>query len=356
MAASLKNRLLCLGLRVPDKLKEGRKWGAGPAGGRYVLVHDTIANVPIFGFAEHSPIHLFEDQGRCHVTDGVKRSEVRLFETPRFYSSVTSDGIPMGKIALAHGNRCLGSTVYQKCIRWRREEQCHFCGIELSLKHGTTVLMKKPLQLAEVAETAEAEGFEHVTLTTGTPNLRDKGAGILSKAARAVKERTNMRIHVQIEPPHKNEIETLHSSGADSIGIHIESLDRAVLEGVCPGKASGYDDYFGAWQDALGVFGGNQVSSYVILGLGEDRDATLAGVERMCQIGVIPFVVPLRPLEGTALQDRSPPPPEIMEEFYIHACRMMEEYGIDPTRNLAGCVRCGGCSALTDYYRGYHDR
>jgi radical SAM protein (TIGR04043 family) len=253
---------------------------------------------------------------------------------------------------LAHGRDCVASTVYQRCIRWRRGEQCHFCGIELSLKHGATIETKTPDELAEVALAAEGEGFNHLTLTTGTPNLMDKGAAILSKAAKAVKEGSKMRVHVQLEPVERNEIEMMHSSGVDSIGIHIESLDRSTLERICPGKAGDWDDYFRAWNDSLDVFGANQVSSYIILGLGENRRATLAGIDRMCQEGVIPYIVPLRPMEETLLQDSLPPPSNVMEEFYTYASEKMKEYGIDPTKNLAGCVRCGGCSALIDFYRG----
>ncbi|MFQ6128172.1 MAG: MSMEG_0568 family radical SAM protein [Thermoplasmata archaeon] len=352
MIANLKNRLLCLGMRVPGDLKQGRKWGAGPAGGRYVLMGESIVNVPIFGFAEVSSIRLVEVGKKYYVVDSEKKMRVGFLENPKFYELLTTDGVPMRKIALAHGRDCLGSTVHQKCIRWRQGEQCHFCGIELSLKHATTIETKTPDNLAEVAAVAEREGFNHITLTTGTPNLKDKGARILSYATKAVKENTKMLVHVQLEPVGRKDIESMHSAGADSIGIHIESLDRSTLRRVCPGKVGDWDDYFRAWKDSLDVFGPNQVSSYVILGLGEKRDETLAGIGRMCEEGVIPYIVPLRPLEETLLQDSIPPSPEIMEEIYAHTCEKMREYGIDPTKNLAGCVRCEGCSALSDFYRG----
>jgi radical SAM protein (TIGR04043 family) len=352
MYASLKNRLLCLGMQVPKDLRVGRRWGAGPAGGRYVLIEDSVANVPIFGFAENSPIQLVEDEGKHLIADAKEKERVLLLESPKFHELVTSEGLQMKRIALAHGRDCIASTVYQRCVRWRRGEQCHFCGIELSLSHGATTEVKKPDDLADVASAAEGEGFSHLTLTTGTPSLRDKGAGLLSQAARAVKESTKMRVHVQLEPVEREDIEMLHSAGADSIGIHIESLDRSTLERICPGKAGDWDGYFTSWNHSLDVFGANQVSSYVILGLGEDRRATLAGIDRMCQEGIIPYIVPLRPMEETLLQDSLPPSPNVTEEFYTYACEKMKEYGIDPTKNLAGCVRCGGCSALIDFYRG----
>jgi radical SAM protein (TIGR04043 family) len=352
MTARAKNRLLCLGMRTPDRLRQGRRWGAGPAGGAYMLLPDTLVNVPIFGFATDSPLQLVEGEGSYHIADNDEKIPVGFVSTPDFHSQTVSDGTLMTKIAVAHGNECIGSTVCQTCVRWRAGERCGFCGIELSLDHGTSIEMKEPAQLAEVAAAAENEGFSHVTLTTGTPNLADRGSKLLARATAAVREGTDLRIHVQVEPVDGELIELMHSNGAYSIGIHIESLDRSTFTKVCPGKADDWDSYFESWKKAVEVFGPNQVSSYVIIGMGERREETNAGIERMCEEGVIPFLVPLRPLEETVLQDAVPPAPEVMEEYYEHASRMMKEYCVDPTKNLAGCVRCGGCSALTDYYRG----
>ena len=38
-------------------------------------------------------------------------------------------------------------------------------------------------------------------------------------------------------------------------------------------------------------------------------------------------------------------------EIYNIAARMMKEYGVNPLENKAGCVRCGGCSAITEAYK-----
>ena len=43
----------------------------------------------------------------------------------------TADGVPYWKIALLHLDS-IASTVVQKCIYWGTDEQCGFCGIELT--------------------------------------------------------------------------------------------------------------------------------------------------------------------------------------------------------------------------------
>ncbi len=354
MSASLKNRLLCLGVRVPEDIRTGRKAGAGPAGGKYLEVGESVVNAPIFGFSEDSPISLDFFDGSYYLRDNGDRHSVQVIQEPKFYSERTSDGTPMKRIALLHGKHCLATTVCQRCIYWRKGNECHFCGIELSLEYDTTVPLKTPDQLVEVAFKAWEEGLTHCTLTTGTSNLDDRGAGLLADCSRGLSGSTRLKIHVQLEPVDREEIESLKQSGADTIGIHIESLDRKVFEEICQGKAHQWSNYWDSWDDAVDVFGENQVSSYVIIGMGEDVDITKQGVEKMCEHGVIPFLVPLRPIKGTKMENVLPPTPEIMLDYYSHAIGCMKVYGLDPVKNRAGCVRCGACSALVDFYEESH--
>ena len=48
------------------------------------------------------------------------------------------------------------------------------------------------------------------------------------------------------------------------------------------------------------LFGRNRVSTYLLVGLGEDPDELVAGAGRLIERGVYPFVVPYRPLAGHA--------------------------------------------------------
>ena len=82
--------------------------------------------------------------------------------------------------------------------------------------------------------------------------------------------------------------------GIDSVGIHVETFDPQVLARVAPGKARwGIEAYFTAWERAVAAFGAGQVSTYVILGMGEDQELTVEGCKRAIDIGVYPFVVPV---------------------------------------------------------------
>jgi len=253
----------------------------------------------------------------------------------------------MRKVAVLHGKDCLASTVYSKCVYWSSGRQCKFCGIELW--HSERLILKQPHHLGEVAEEAFKEGaVKHITLTTGTPPEPDKGALMLAEATQAIKERIKMPVHVQLEPPQNTEfLERLHDAGVDTVGIHIESFDPKVLNSVCPVK-SNVKDYLKAWKNAVKLFGEGQVSTFIIAGLGEKDESVLLGAEKAARIGVVPYLLPLRPIAGTFFEKVRPPTPARMMKLYRSLAEMLQRVGLDPRKSKAGCVRCGACSALQE--------
>ncbi|MEX2751007.1 MAG: MSMEG_0568 family radical SAM protein [Candidatus Freyarchaeota archaeon] len=356
---NLKTELLCKGVKTEDSIEKGRKAGAGPAGGRFmILSNSSVVNVPLWPhFVKNSDIILRRlSSGWSLYKDGDKITNIELVDSPKFYSLKTSSGHPMYKIALLHGKDCLATTVLQKCVYWSTGQSCKFCGIENSLKDGSTVPRKNPKELVEVAGAAIEEGVcRHITLTTGTPGTPDRGAKILAETTRELKENYDVPIHVQLEPPSIGYLELLADVGVDTVGIHIENFDRAVLESVCPGKAQvSFDEYLKAWKEAVELFGETQVSTYIIVGLGEDDESILQGVEIVTRLGVVPFLVPFRPILGTEFENRNPPSASRMINLYRKVAEILSEYNLDPSRNLAGCVRCGACSSILEAFR-YRD-
>ena len=349
--ADVKTRLLCQGVRVPESMRTERKGGAGPAGGRYMVIQDMVVNCFVFGAAADSDIWLQKEDGTCVLVDKNPQSPlqegvpVHVVDDPHFYALKTEEGIPYKKIALLHGIDCLATTVYQKCIRWR-SAPCWFCGIERSLEYGGTIQQKTPEQLELVAEAAMKEGASHVTLTTGTVNDSDRGAVMLAQCAAALK-RMGLPVHSQVEPVARRYLELLRDQGTDTLGVHIETVDENLFERICPSKH--FSEFNSAWEDAVEIFGEHQVSSYVLVGLGEDEEKTKTGIEDMVQRGVIPFVVPFRPLQGTVLESHPLPSFDVVKMGSVWAAEKMMEAGVDPFKNKAGCVRCGACSSVKEY-------
>jgi len=352
--STLKTELLCLGAKAKIK-RHLRKTGAGPAGGSYfILPNGSVVQIPVVGrFVQNSPFSITEDSDVLFLSKNDERvCELQGVPTPQFYQLNTSDGIPMWKIALIHGVDCLATTVDQTCVHWRHNLQCDFCGIELSLKHHRSIKRKSPEQLIEVIQAARAEKrANHITLTIGTQPGADRGANVLLETTRSIKEQIDIPIHVQVEPVDETNLLKLKDSGVDTLGIHIETCDPEVFRKVCPGKALlDFEYYEKMWGHAVNIFGKNQVSSFVIIGLGESDESILNGAKWMASIGVIPFVVPLRPIPETPLENAIPPSPERMVYLYDEINRILKENDLNPNRNKAGCVRCKACSPFVIGY------
>ncbi|MDX6354845.1 MAG: hypothetical protein QOF98_1748, partial [Streptomyces sp.] len=251
------------------------------------------------------------EEGSGTLTDtGLTLTAVRR---PRFYDLRTADGVPYEQIARLHGADVLATTVVQTCIRYAEADRCRFCTIEESLRSGATVAAKTPAQLAEVAEAAvRLDGVRQMVLTTGTTSGPDRGARNLVRSVRAVLAAVpGLPVQVQCEPPDDlGWIRALHDAGATAIGIHVEALDDGVRRRWMPGKSTvPMAVYEAAWDEAVRVFGRNRVSTYLLVGLGEDPDELIAGAGKLIDRGVYPFVVPFRPMGGTlAARDGVPAP------------------------------------------------
>lgn len=348
---NLKVDLLCLGAKVSG-VERGRKAGAGPAAGGVFIFGKTVANVPTQSwFVAQSPYHIEAENGRYIIRrNGERIADVR-FPAARFQELMTEEGIPYPKIALLHEKNCLATTTIQTCVYWNTPKRCKFCAIELSLRSGATIAKKKPEQLVEVALAAKKlDRVTHVTLTTGTTSTPDKGIKHLAETASAIKEATGLSIHAQFEPPKELSMIDLLYDSVDTVGIHIESFDRAVLEEMALCKAEiPLQQYVEAWKRSVNIFGESQVSSYVIAGMGERDASIIEGSKMLAELGVYPFIVPLRPIPGSDMENEKPPGPDRMRHLYEAVAEILHDTGVSWQKNKAGCVRCRACSALSDF-------
>lgn len=297
-----------------------------------------------------------DGDGRSQISrDGTVLGEVTFPLRPRFYERSTADGIPYSKIAVLHGRDVLATTILQTCIRYQsRTKTCQFCAIGQSLAAGRTIAHKTPDQLAEVAKAAvELDGVKHMVMTTGTPKGDDRGASILADSARAIKAAVNLPIQAQCEPPEDDVwFARMKEAGVDALGMHLEAVTAEIRARIMPGKAQvSLEKYFASFAAAVPVFGRGQVSTYILAGLGDTREAILDICERLIAIGVYPFVVPFVPIAGTPLESHPAPKPDFMHSILGPLSSMLVENGLKAADIKAGCGKCGACSALSTYER-----
>jgi len=337
--------LALAGVRMEAPVQRSK--GAGPSDDGHLALDGGNAALPV---NPGSPYSISGGRLRKGTLDlGI---EAVPTAAPRFYDLSTADGIPYRKIALLHGKDVLATTVVQTCIRYAEDQRCRFCTIEESLRADSTVAAKTPAQLAEVAEAAvRLDGVTQMVMTTGTTAGPDRGGRHMARCVRAVLAAVpGLPVQVQLEPPADLGVITeLRSAGATAIGIHVESMDDAVRARWLPGKSAvPLAEYERAWDEAVRVFGWNRVSTYLLIGLGEDPDHLVRAAAALIERGVYPFVVPMRPMAGTlARRDGAvTPPASLVADVTGRVAGLLRAAGMLGADQGAGCAACGGCSAL----------
>jgi radical SAM protein (TIGR04043 family) len=346
MSVSTRVDLALLGIRGRPPVS--RTAGAGPSDDGHLVIDGRPAAIPL------NPQSPFVFDGAKVLLNGEDSGlDVSVIDRPRFYDLQTAEGVPYEKIARLHGRNVLATTVLQTCIRYAEDQRCRFCSIEESLRSDATTAVKRPAELAEVAEAAvRLDGIEHMVMTTGTSAGSDRGARHLARCVRAVKSAVpGLPIQVQCEPPTDLAVlAELRDAGADAIGIHVESLDDDVRRRWMPGKATvPLSQYRDAWREAVRVFGRNQVSTYLLVGLGEDPEELIAGAGELIEMGVYPFVVPFRPHPGTLAVDvdgAGAPDSATVEKVSREVADALRLAGMAGADQKAGCAACGACGIL----------
>jgi radical SAM protein (TIGR04043 family) len=348
--------------------KIARKGGAGPAGGIYVRFKDFFqANVPMQEqmvansdlllqeppFNGDFQVYKEEESGNL-----IPYRQLAKIPRPSFYDDeyISKEGnaietpVPYRKIALVHGLDCIATTINQSCKYWVCGSQCVFCAIE----NSDALPQKDPGALIAFTEQARKEHrVSHFTLTSGTQDGPDGGALEYIPFVEALKANFKYPVHVQISPiKDQSYIDQLYYAGVDNIGIHVETYPDTNRHRYTPGKSEIPLRLFEQnWDHAVQVFGDNQVESYLLVGLGETETEFDQAVEFIAGHGVIPFVVPARPIANTKLNKNQLGSYDDLVRYYLYAAKILKEQGLDPRRAKAGCVRCGLCSAIGEAVR-----
>ncbi len=357
--AHLISELQTHGMRLvdPNAGHESRRGGAGPSDHKAITIGDRTVMIPVHtapSFDSPYMVDTPDATGAARVTcNGAEVAQVRFPTRAKFYQLTTAEGVPYSHIATLHSKDVLATTVLQTCIRYEsRKKTCQFCSIGQSLAAGRTIAHKSPQQLAEVAKAAvDLDGVTHMVLTTGTPAGKDRGAKVLCESAKAIKAAVDLPLQGQCEPPEDDAWhQRMFDAGIDTLGMHLEAVTPEVRQRIMPGKASvPLEKYFSSFEAAVKIFGRGQVSTYILAGLGDSREAILEMGEKLCSMGVYPFVVPFVPISGTPLESHPAPMSDFMVSVLEPLGQMIARADIRSVDMKAGCGKCGACSALSSY-------
>lgn len=132
----------------------------------------------------------------------------------------------------------------------------------------------------------------------------------LTNLVKALKKHSNVPISVSCQPQNAQDIRRLAEAGADRIGIAIDAATEKLFNEVKGVKANGpykWEKQFEHILEAVSVFGKGNVSTHIIVGIGETEKESAHIIQQCTNMGVSPALFAFTPIRGTALESKSQP-------------------------------------------------
>ena len=132
----------------------------------------------------------------------------------------------------------------------------------------------------------------------------------LKALVKDIKNQSAVPISVSCQPLNKKNIQLLQKAGVNRLGIALDAATEAVFNKV-KGKDVGgsyiWEEQLLMLREALQIFGKGNVSTHIIVGLGETEREAAEIVQRCFDMGVLPALFAFTPVRGTALEFKSAP-------------------------------------------------
>ena len=361
--------LVSRGVALPEGLSRPSRWlsqvNAVETVVDIMLPSGHFATVPVGQpFTQGSPIVLHEDDGKAWLVCDNERLDVELIKAPKYYHQSTRAGARMGSFSSLH-DRLLMLNPLLGCGFFARENQaCHYCQYD-SLLNEAVPPLRDPLELVEVVRAALSErDIDTVYLYNAYAPGDDAGLARLVPVLALLRRHLGHRqIALETVAPHDvSVINELYAAGLDIFICNMELNDVDAFARICPGKEAhgGQVAIRAALHRAVDVFRQGAVVSHLIPGL-EPLESTKAGMEALVNHGVVPLLVPFRPLPGTALEHQQAPDLADIEQALLHLYGLLASSGL-PTHRLRdmgrvmtpmeGRVLSGERGALRDHLDG----
>lgn len=138
----------------------------------------------------------------------------------------------------------------------------------------------------------------------------------------------------------------LAEAGVDRIGIALDAATERLFDETKGSKVAGpytWENQFRKLYEALEVFGKGNVSTHLIVGLGETEQEIISLIQKCVEITVLPALFAFTPIHGTRLEKHAPP--------LVDAYRRVQlaRYLIVAGKARAESMCFDGAGCLTDY-------
>ncbi|MFX1560585.1 MAG: radical SAM protein [Promethearchaeota archaeon] len=191
------------------------------------------------------------------------------------------------------------------------EANCAFCPQALESISASDRLSRiswPDYEFRKVIETWPPPGlFRRICIQTICyPEVVDDVVVILGELRKV----SNLPISIAIHPISTDEMIRMKDVGASNIGIALDAGTQEIFEeikGENRGAAYRWETHRQGLLDALQIFGKGQVTTHLIIGLGETEKEAAEFIIDMYKMGVSVGLFAFTNIKGTPLEKRSPP-------------------------------------------------
>ncbi len=209
---------------------------------------------------------------------------------------------------------------------------CGFCPQAKASKSSTELLSRvswptfpTPTVLSALVESAERGKIRRICIQAlNYPSV----FAHLEAFVKEIKKHSNVPVSVSCQPLNIENIQRLAGAGVDRLGIALDAATEALFNKVKGKEAGGsyvWENQFSQLHEALAVFGKGNVSTHIIVGLGETEKEAAEIIQRCVDMSVLPALFAFTPIRGTALEASSPPSLESYRR--IQLARYLTVYG-----------------------------
>jgi lipoyl synthase len=132
----------------------------------------------------------------------------------------------------------------------------------------------------------------------------------LDALVKEIRKTLDIPLSVSCQPLNTQNIELLAKAGVNRLGIALDAATETLFKQIKGSGAGGsymWENQFSQLNEALRVFGKGNVSTHVIVGLGETQKEALSIIQKCVDMGVLPALFAFTPVRGTAMENRSSP-------------------------------------------------
>jgi biotin synthase len=156
--------------------------------------------------------------------------------------------------------------------------------------------------IQKIMQSAEKEDIQRVCIQA--LNYTEVFDDVLN-LAKAIHSSSNVPISVSCQPLNKSQMKELAKAGVNRVSIALDAATEELFDKVKGSLAQGpytWQQNREALEEAVEVFGKNQVSTHLIVGLGETEKEIIETIQWCTDFGIYPSLFAFTPIPGTSLE------------------------------------------------------